>query len=162
MVELRSGDPVLVPPMRLDAATANVVNEDLLSSWQGDDADGFDTPRATAAPTANLRVKKAGRTTGVTIGVCEAFVPTPWILPYKTGRFSAMVWFSETWTVRSDDADPFALAGDSGSLVVKEDGSAAVGLLFAVNNKGQYGIMMPIQSVLKAFGNPVLVSGHGI
>ena len=89
-------------------------------------------------------------------------MPTPWILPYKTGKFSAMVWFSDTWTVRSDDTDPFALGGDSGSLVVKEDGSAAVGLLFAVNNKGQYGIMMPIQSVLQAFGNPVLVSDHGV
>ncbi len=148
--------------MRLDAAIADVVNEDLLSSWQGDEAGGFDTPTVAAAPTANLRVKKAGRTTGVTLGVCQAFVPTPWILPYKASKFSATVWFSDTWTVRSDDADPFALPGDSGSLVVKEDGSAAVGLLFAVNNKGQYGIVVPIQSVLQAFGNPVLVSSHGI
>jgi hypothetical protein len=47
-------------------------------------------------------------------------------------------------------------------LVVKEDGSAAVGLLFAVNSKGQYGIMMPIDRVLAAFGNAKLVSSHGI
>jgi len=152
MIELRSGDPELVPLMRLDAAIADVVNEDLLSSWQGDDLRGFDTPTSAVAPTANMRVKKAGRTTGVTVGVCEAFVPTPWILPYKTGKFSATVWFSDTWTIRSDDADPFALPGDSGSLVVNEDASAAVGLLFAVNNKGQYGIIMPIESVLQACG----------
>ena len=43
-----------------------------------------------------------------------------------------------------------------------EDGSQAVGLLFAINNKGQYGIMMPIEQVLAAFGNFRLVSNHGV
>ncbi len=86
----------------------------------------------------------------------------PWILPYKTGKFSATVWFTDTWTVRADGADPFALPGDSGSLVVSEDGTSVVGLLFAVNNRGQYGIIMPIDQVLAAFGGATLVSGHGI
>ena len=162
MVELRSGDPALVPSMKLDAAVANVVDESRLSSWQGDELSGFDTPASTVDPSFDLRVKKVGRTTGATTGVCKAFVPTPWILPYKSGKFSATVWFSDTWTVRSDDSDPFALPGDSGSLVVTEDGSSAVGLLFAVNNKGQYGIIMPIKSVLQEFENAVLVSNHGV
>ena len=60
------------------------------------------------------------------------------------------------------DSDPFALPGDSGSLIASEDASSAIGLLFAVNNKGDYGIFVPIQDVLRAFGNLELVSGHGV
>ena len=148
--------------MRLDAAIAEAVDEDQLSSWQGDELSGYDTPSSTVDPSFDLRVKKVGRTTGATVGVCEAFVPTPWILPYKSGKFSATVWFSDTWTVRSDSPDPFALPGDSGSLVVTEDGLSTVGLLFAVNNKGEYGIIIPINSVLQEFGGAVLVSKHGV
>ena len=46
-----------------------------------------------------------------------------------------------------------------------EDGRSAIGLLFAINNKGQYGIMMPIAKVLSAFEqleNLRLVSNHGV
>jgi hypothetical protein len=161
IVEIRSGDPALVQVMRLDAAVAEVTNVNLVSSWQGDD-DGYDTPANTISPVSGLAVKKTGRTTGLTYGIVEAFVPTPWILPYATDNFKATVWFTETWTVRAPGSDPFALPGDSGSLVVSEDGDAAVGLLFAVNNRGQYGIMMPIDQVLAAFGVANLVSGHGV
>lgn len=162
IVELRSGDPALVQMMRLDAAVAEVIDTTLVSSWQGNETEGFDTPATAVAPTSGLRVKKVGRTTGLTTGTVEAFVPTPWILPYKSGKFSATVWFIDTWTVRADGADPFALPGDSGSLVVSEDRASVVGLLFAVNNRGQYGIIMPIDQVLAAFGGATLVSGHGI
>lgn len=162
LVELRSGDPGLVPLMRLDSAIASVSDPKIVTSWQGDAATGFDTPKATTDPSSGMKVKKVGRTTGLTTGTIEAFVPTPWILPYKSGKFTATVWFTDTWTVRSNDGDPFALPGDSGSLIVTEDGSQAVGLLFAINNKGQYGIMMPIEQVLSAFGNFRLVSNHGV
>ncbi len=162
IVELRSGDPALVAPMQLDAAVAEVIDKSLVTSWQGDDDNGYDTPTLTASPTSGMKVKKVGRTTGLTMGTVEAFVPTPWVLPYKAGKFAATVWFTDTWTVRSDGDDPFALPGDSGSLVVSEDGKAVIGLLFAVNNKGEYGIIMPIEQVLAAFGGATLVSNHGI
>jgi hypothetical protein len=162
MIELRSGDPKLVPLMSLDAAVARVPNQDTVTSWQGDEINGYDTPSTVVDLKAEMRVKKFGRTTGFTIGVVEAYIPTPWILPYKSTKFSATVWFENTWTVRSIDGDPFVLGGDSGSLIVTEDGSAAVGLLFAGNNKGDYGIIMPIQDVLNSCGNLQLVSGHGI
>ena len=148
--------------MCLDAATAAVTDQNLIISWQGDDTQGYDTPPNTGAPISGMKVKKFGRTTGFTTGVVEAFVPTPWILPYKSGKFSATVWFTDTWTIRTDTADPFALPGDSGSLVVSADGRFAIGLLFAVNNKGQYGIIMPIDQVLAAFGRATLLFGHGI
>ncbi len=162
LVELRSGDPALVPLMRLDAAIGQVVNANSISSWQGDVANGYDTPGQTAAPAAGTRVKKFGRTTGLTFGTIEAYVPTPWILPYKSGKFSAMVWFTDTWTIRTNDSDPFALPGDSGSLVVTDDASAALGLLFAVSSRGHYGIIAPMDQVLAAFGSFQMVSGHGI
>lgn len=161
IVELRSGVPALVAPMRVDAAIAAVSDPDQLSSWQGDDADGYDTPSQVVQPVSGMKVKKFGRTTGFTLGTVEALVVTPWVLPYKGKRFSAEVWFQDTWTVRSDDADPFALGGDSGSLIVTEDGTAAVGLLFAANRTGDRAIMAPIQAVLAAFGNLRLVTGHG-
>ena len=162
MIELRSGDPNLVPPARLDAAIASVPDPQSVSSWQGDADHGFDTPAGNAAPRAGLKVKKFGRTTGLTHGTIEALVPTPWILPYHSRKFDAVVWFMDTWTVRSSDSDPFALPGGSGSLIVSEDASSAIGLLFAVNNKGEYGIFAPIEDVLIAFGNAKLVSDHGI
>jgi hypothetical protein len=83
-------------------------------------------------------------------------------LPYKSDHFTAKAWFQNTWTVRAADDDLFALGGDSGSLVVTEDGKSAVGLLFAANTRGDYGIILPIKDVLTGLGNPRLVSGHGI
>jgi hypothetical protein len=134
----------------------------VISSWQGDDVDGFDTPGTVAAPRSGMRVKKFGRTTGFTTGTIEAFVPTPWVLPYKSRRFNAEVWFQDTWTIRTDDGSAFALPGDSGSLVVTEDGTSAVGLIFAVNNRGGYAIFCELSRVLAAFGNLQLLSNHGI
>ncbi|HEY8751024.1 MAG TPA: hypothetical protein VIM11_23770 [Tepidisphaeraceae bacterium] len=43
-----------------------------------------------------------------------------------------------------------------------EDGSAAVGLVFAVNARGGYAIFCPISAVLARFGNLQLLNGHGI
>jgi hypothetical protein len=162
MVELRSGVPGLVTPMMLDAAYAVVRDSRMISSWQGDDLDGFDTPDTIASPRSGMKVKKFGRTTGLTTGIVEAFVPTPWVLPYKSRRFSAEVWFQDTWTIRTEDGSPFALPGDSGSLVVTEDGTAAIGLIFAVNNRGGYAICCELERVLAAFGGLNLLSNHGI
>ncbi len=67
-----------------------------------------------------------------------------------------------TWTIRGDDGEPFALPGDSGSLVVSEDGSSAIGLIFAVNNAGGYAIFCELAPVLSAFGNMALLTNHGI
>ena len=161
MEELRSGVPGLVTPMTVDAAIAAVRVPSVVSSWQGDDT-GFDTPPTVNAPRSGMKVKKVGRTTGLTLGTVEAFVPTPWMLPYKAKRFTAEVWFQDTWTIRSDDGSPFALPGDSGSLVVTEEGSAAVGVVFAVNRPGGYAFSSELSRVLAALGDPTLLSNHGV
>lgn len=149
IVELRSGTPALVPLVRADAAIASVPDDSVVTSWQGDATNGYDTPVRTVQPTSGLRVKKFGRTTGLSIGVVEALIPTPMPLPYKLKYFSAKVWFTDIWTVRvADDDEHFALPGDSGSLVVTEDGESAVGLLFAASARGDYGFIAPIDTVL--------------
>ena len=71
--------------------------------------------------------------------------------------FNAIGWFTEAWTVRGDGGS-FSSGGDSGSLVVSEDGTQAVGLLFA--GTPFYSIMIPMNYVQTLFGGVELVSGH--
>ena len=162
--ELRSGDPALVPVACDDIAIAEVVDHASVSSWQGRTADGFDTPTVHLQLQSNMRVKKVGRTTGLTTGTTEARIIAPSAMPYKCKHFSAVVWFKDAWTIRSDGLGPFALPGDSGSLVVTEDGEHALGVVFAVSqgSSGHYGIIIPIDHVLSMFGGLQLVGNHGI
>ena len=162
--ELRSGDPALVPAACDDIAIATVVDPAAVSSWQGDAVDGYDTPTVGGPLQSNMRVKKVGRTTGLTFGTIEARLLAPFAVPYKCKYFTAVVWFQNVWTVRSDGPSLFALPGDSGSLVVTEDGTRAVGVVFAVSQgaSGGYGIIIPIDHVLNMFGGLQLVNDHGI
>jgi hypothetical protein len=160
--ELRSGDPIFVNPCDADVAIAKAVNLDGLSSWQGDDASGYDTPAQTSAPVSGMRVKKIGRTTGLKFGQVEARIPTPMPVSYQSRHFKGMVWFKDVWTINADSGNNFALPGDSGSLVVTEDGGRAVGLLFAANPTGDYAWMIPMPCVTASFGGIQLVHGHGV
>ncbi len=156
---LLSGEPNLVKPCREDVALAKVVDPSRISSWQGD-ATGYDTPSAAVAPLSGMAVKKFGRTTGLTTGVIEAVIKSPTPLMYKTRLFTGQVWFQDIWTVTGDNGEPFALQGDSGSLVVTADGNSAVGLVFASDDS--YGFIIPMTGVLKCFGGIELVGRHGV
>ncbi len=164
--ELRSGEPALVAPVKEDIAIGRVVNPAGVSSWQGDDADGYDTPAKMAAPAAGMRVKKFGRTTGLTRGIVQALINSPQPLSYKFTRFTAVVWFMDTWTVEAIPSEElgsvFALPGDSGSLVVTEKGDVAVGVVFAASPNGEYGFIIPMNHVATLCGGLSLVSGHGV
>jgi hypothetical protein len=107
-------------------------------------------------------VKKFGRTTGFTQGIVEALINTPTAIPYKARLFSATVWVQEVWTVRATGGTAFALPGDSRSLVVTEDGTAAVGLVFAAGGAGDYGWIIPADHFETLFGGLSFVHGHGI
>lgn len=160
MIELRSGNPLTVTPCYEDLAIALVQDESKVSSWQGDQF-GYDTPSNTMQPFAGLKVKKFGRTTGLTHGIIESVtIRTP--VRYQADDFKAIVWFQNVWVVRALGPDPFAIGGDSGSLVVTEDGSASVGMVFASNNRGDYVNIIPIDRISRAFGGLELVGGHGI
>ncbi|BBK41292.1 hypothetical protein STVA_13120 [Allostella vacuolata] len=160
--ELRSGNPHFVNPCDADLALARATDEAGLSSWQGGADDGFDTPAATASPMSAVRVKKFGRTTGLTFGVVEAKVGTPMPVAYTARHFRGTVWFKDVWTVRGIDGATFALPGDSGSLVVTEDAQTAIGLIFAGNRNGEYAWIVPMPCVIGAFGGLRLVAGHGV
>lgn len=160
MIELRSGVPGIIQPMRHDAACAEITDEAIVSSWQGDNVSGFDTPNTVVRPRTGMRVKKFGRTTGFTEGVIESFVPSKWVLPYQSRKFNAEVWYENTWLVEGDGDMPFALGGDSGSLVVNDAGEA-VGLVFAGNSSGK-SYICSLDPILAHFGNLTLVSGHGL
>jgi hypothetical protein len=158
--ELRSGEPTLVPPCQEDVALARALPE-MISSWQGDEQAGYDTPRTIRAPRAGLRVKKFGRTTGLTLGHVEARMPSFTPIPYKAKYFQATVWFHEVWSARGERGIPFALPGDSGSLVVTEDATAAVGLVFAACAY-DYALILPMNHVATCFGGIRLVEKHGV
>jgi hypothetical protein len=160
MEELRSGDPAVVPVSREDVAIAQLADGSLVSSWQGA-ADGFDTPTKVVAPITGMRVKKVGRTTGLTTGTVESIL-LPFPLPYRAKFFTATVWFQDVWTVLADPGYPFALSGDSGSLVVDETGKAAVGLVFAAGSAGDYGLMIPMTHVVSLLGGLTLVGNHNV
>jgi hypothetical protein len=159
--ELRSGSPNFVTPCDMDIALALATNEAVLSSWQGDKS-GYDTPTSAIAPASQMKVQKYGRTTGHTTGVVEVRVTVPKRIGYSARYFKGEVWFTDIWTIRSDNADPFALPGDSGSLVANEDASAAVGVLFAASRTGEYAWIVPIQQVLGTFGGLQLLGNHGV
>jgi hypothetical protein len=160
--ELRSGAPMFVNPCDTDLALARATSPNVLSSWQGAADHGYDTPARTADPASLMRVKKYGRTTGLTRGWIEAKITTPTPITYNSKHFKGVVWFTSIWTVHADEGSPFALLGDSGSLVVTEDSSAAVGLVFAANPSGEYGWIIPISTVLATFDGLRLLNGHGV
>lgn len=159
IIPLESGNPEFVEPCLVDAALADVNDLELLSSWQGDASRGYDTPTRICKLHDGMLVKKTGRTTGLTHGIVESHVHLPFGVEYDCDDFKATVYFKDYWNVKGCGGD-FALQGDSGSLVVSEDGRSAVGLLFAVSSS--YGCIIPIQNVLDAFGGGELVGGHNI
>lgn len=160
--ELRSGDPNFVNPCDADLAIARATDPTLVSSWQGNAAAGYDTPQNVSAPLSLMNVKKFGRTTGLTKGEVEARVNTPMAVTYNSKHFKGTVWFKDVWTVRGEGGGPFALPGDSGSLVVTENADRAVGLVFAASSTGEYAWIVPMPCAAAAFGGLQLVGGHGV
>ena len=159
---LASGSPNFVTPCDTDIALARATNPAVISSWQGSALQGYDTPTSITSPLSFMKVKKFGRTTGLTFGTVEAKVTTPTPITYNSKHFKGVVWFRDIWTIRADGKEPFALGGDSGSLVVTEDGSEAVGLVFAANTTGEYAWIVPMSAVVDAFGGLSLVGDHGV
>jgi hypothetical protein len=160
--ELRSGDPAFVPPVSEDIAIARIVDPTLVSSWQGDDENGFDTPNSVIAPRTGMKVKKFGRTSGLSFGTIEASV-LPFPLPYVCKLFKATVWIRDAWTVRTNvSGEAFAIAGDSGSLVTDEDAQNAIGVIFAATPSGDLGYIIPMTHLAGLFGGIRLVSAHGV
>jgi hypothetical protein len=158
LTPINSGDPSQIGKQELDAAIFEITDEDLVTSWQGNME--YDTPVATVHPMAHLRVKKVGRTTGLTAGKINAEVVTPLAIPYKSSKNTSLAHYTGLWSVSTLSGEPFADAGDSGALVVTADGSAAVGIV--LGGQGGMTLIMPIQKVLNYFSGARLIGCHNL
>ena len=150
-----------MPVCDMDVAIADVIDPDEVSSWHGDDQTGYNTPVDIIQADSEMRVKKFGRTTGLTFGTIDSKISGPFPLDYSVDHFKARIWFRDIWLIRSDPMSQFALGGDSGSLVVTEDGKFSVGLLFAADAAGEYGWVIPMDKILNEM-RLTLVSNHGV
>jgi hypothetical protein len=100
---LRSGNPEMVVPCGEDIAIAEVVLPNRVSSWQGD-KNGCDTPSGIVDPKSGMRVKKVGRTSGLTFGNVEAEISEPMPALLQTRNFKGIVWFKDIWTINAEGA----------------------------------------------------------
>jgi hypothetical protein len=131
----------------IDAAIALSSPEDLGNSTPLDD--GYGIPSSvTQTASIGLPVKKYGRTTRLThgqVGAINVFVEVCyqqfWFFCIKSAYFFDQIQIS---------GSGFSGAGDSGSLIVTEDGNNPIGLLFAGSDTTTFA--NPIDLVLNAFG----------
>lgn len=110
-------------------------------------SDGYGIPNsATDVAALGDLVMKYGRTTGLTKG---EVVIVDW--DGNIGYSSGTAKFVNQIVVYRAKGGPFLKSGDSGSLLVADDGSnTPVGLVFAGNASGKYGFANRIDNVLNA------------
>jgi hypothetical protein len=70
-----------------------------------------------------------------------------------------VVHFRGVWAIQGLDGEVFSDAGDSGSLVVSDDGRNAIGLIFA--GVDGVSLMIPLSSIMDHW-QLKLVTGHNI
>jgi hypothetical protein len=138
-------------PMTFDGSNNTVDAAIALSSTanlgKATPSNGYGTPKsATASAYVGMPVQKYGRTTALTKGKIYAINATVNV-SYSSGTARFV---NQTWVYNSKVA--FIKAGDSGSLLVTDPGKNPVGLLFAGDSSGKYGVANPIGPVLAAFG----------
>ena len=106
----------------------------------------------TVTPTLNMRVKKNGRTTGLTSGTILAIDATIFVTYGKTCGIGRKV-AKFVKQIRIGGA-AFSMSGDSGSIIVEDCSTypRAVGLLFAGNNANTEAFANPINPVLSKLG----------
>ncbi len=157
LVRLVSGYPQQnMPAQKIDVATFKIEAPERISSMQGF---FYDTPHQLDAIQPGMTIQKVGRTTGLTRGIVVGQYDNPVPIKYTSPNFSGHVYFSDFYVVRGLEA-AFSLPGDSGSLVVNEDGSAAVGLVFA-GAEANLSYVIPIEDIVSAIGLEI-VSGHNV
>jgi len=127
----------------IDAAIAVSTSEDLDYRTP---ANGYGAPNSSiGTASVNLAVKKYGRTTSLTHGTVSAINAN-----VNVGYSSGTALFTNQVVVTANKG-AFIKAGDSGSLLVTEEGNNPVGLLFAGNGSGKFAIANHIEDVLGRF-----------
>jgi len=141
-----------------DIAFFNLTEAAGLTSLQGEGEDAYDTPTKFAKIEEELRVKKWGRSSGLTRGEISKIVSEPESIEYNvisyygprnSQTFKGTVYFPKIYEVESLDVNNFSIGGDSGALVVSDDTGSEkiVGILIGGNNLKSY--VLPIQEILK-------------
>jgi hypothetical protein len=140
-VRMRLGGDV---PNRVDAAIARLlpgVNHNLSIC-------GIGSVTGTDRAVEEMRVRKHGRTTGLTDGVVTDDAIDS-IVGMDHSDPSVVALFQNQMRIeRTGSSTVFGLGGDSGSLVVSRDNRRAVGLYFAGPESGLYGLANHIGDVL--------------
>lgn len=99
-------------------------------------------PKGNTLPKMDQKVKKVGRTTGLTIGQVNGVnlgmqgIPIPITYGHKVARFADIFSIGHTYLTGGPLSPiPFANSGDSGSLIVEDEsgGNQAVGILFSIS-----------------------------
>lgn len=130
---------------KMDAAIALVNGRELGFSTLND---GYGAPTDTVTEAMlGLKVQKYGRTTGFTQGDIDAIEVTVTVCYAGTLSCTLSATFQEQMRITPGT---FSDGGDSGSLIVTQNGNNPVGLLFA--GSSSYTIASPIQPVLDEFG----------
>jgi len=141
-----------------DLAFFDLTDASILSSQQGEGEASYDTPTKFAKIKEELRVKKWGRSTGLTRGEVTKIVSEPESIDYNvvsyygptsSQTFKGTVYFPEIYEIESLSVNGFSAGGDSGSLVVTDQTGAEkiVGILIGGNNLKSY--VLPIKEILK-------------
>lgn len=140
-VRMRLGGDV---PNRVDAAIARLlpgVNHNLSIC-------GIGSVTGTDRAVEEMRVRKHGRTTGLTDGVVTDDAIDS-IVGMDHSDPSVVALFQNQMRIeRAGSSTVFGLGGDSGSLVLSRDNRRAVGLYFAGPESGLYGLANHIGDVL--------------
>jgi hypothetical protein len=102
----------------------------------------------TEAAAEQMRVRKHGRTTGLTEGVVTDVSYTALVGMDHTNPSIVALFVDQIRIERVAPFPAFGLGGDSGSLVVHGERQNAVGLYFAGPENGFYGVANPIAEVL--------------
>lgn len=116
-------------------------------------------PFVVLPPHEGLEVAKRGATSLLTTGAVETL--DTWFRAFDNdGREVRIGGLDSAFSVRSPTGAVFALAGDSGSLVVDADGSAARGLLFSSDlQPGGISFASDLGAAMAALGLEVPCSG---
>jgi len=102
----------------------------------------------TEAAMEEMRVRKHGRTTGLTEGVVTDIAYTALVGMDHSDPSIVALFANQIRIERVAPFPAFGLGGDSGSLVVHKERRNAVGLYFAGPENGFYGVANPIAAVL--------------
>lgn len=146
-----------------DVSIFKLTNPNKVTSMQGG---AYDTPATIGTPAPPMRVEKVGRTTGHTTGTIVGISASPIPVQYQVPEYGIRknVFFECTYIVLGDDGQPFSKAGDSGSLVVTNDGNGnriAVGLVFAGDEHRGLSFILPLPEIMQKLSLEI-VSGHHV